>query len=210
MPRLFTALEIPRALRTRLSLMRAPLGGAKWVEPENMHITLRFAGDIDGRTADEFADQLAESSAEPFPVTIVGAGAFGGRDPRVLWAGVEAEPAARRALSRQRARRARGRPGARPARLQAACDAGAHARRAAAARWRDFWRSTAICAWSRSWSRASCCCRRGRDRAGRPTASRRSIRSTVRIRPIKRQNEPVAFGARRPWRVKLMTLATPH
>ena len=59
MPRLFTALEIPASLRTRLSLMRAPLGGAKWVEPENMHITLRFAGDIDGRTADEFADQLA-------------------------------------------------------------------------------------------------------------------------------------------------------
>jgi 2'-5' RNA ligase len=92
MPRLFTALEIPASLRTRLSLMRAPLGGAKWVEPENMHITLRFAGDIDGRTADEFADQLAAFTAEPFAVSIAGAGAFGGRDPRVLWAGVEASP----------------------------------------------------------------------------------------------------------------------
>jgi RNA 2',3'-cyclic 3'-phosphodiesterase len=90
MPRLFTALEIPSALRTRLSLMRAPLNGAKWVEPENMHITLRFAGDIDERTADDFAEQLAEAIAEPFAVTIAGAGAFGGRDPRVLWAGVEA------------------------------------------------------------------------------------------------------------------------
>lgn len=89
MPRLFTALEIPLALRTRLSLMRAPLNSAKWVQPEDMHITLRFAGDIDGRTADDFADHLADISATPFTVSIVGAGAFGGRDPRVLWAGVE-------------------------------------------------------------------------------------------------------------------------
>ena len=92
MPRLFTALEIPSSIRTRLSLMRGPLSGAKWVEAENMHITLRFAGDIDGRTADDFADQLAAISARPFPISIVGAGAFGGRDPRVLWAGVETSP----------------------------------------------------------------------------------------------------------------------
>ncbi len=56
MPRLFTAIEIPEAIRMHLSLVRAPLGRAKWIEPENMHITLRFAGDIDGRTADEFVE----------------------------------------------------------------------------------------------------------------------------------------------------------
>lgn len=92
MPRLFTALEIPAHVRTRLSLMRAPLSGAKWVDAENMHITLRFAGDIDERTADEFADHLAETAVAPFSIKIVGAGAFGGRDPRVLWAGVEENP----------------------------------------------------------------------------------------------------------------------
>jgi 2'-5' RNA ligase len=109
MPRLFTALEIPASLRMRLSLMRAPLGGAKWVEPENMHITLRFAGDIDGRTADEFADELAEFSAEPFAVSIAGAGAFGGRDPRVLWAGVEAsQPLEALYRANERAARAAG------------------------------------------------------------------------------------------------------
>jgi 2'-5' RNA ligase len=89
MPRLFTAIEIPEAIRMHLSLIRAPLGGAKWIEPEDMHITLRFAGDIDGRTADELADFLAGVRAAPFPVSIAGIGAFGGRDPRVLWAGVE-------------------------------------------------------------------------------------------------------------------------
>ena len=90
MPRLFTAIEIPEAIRVRLSLIRAPLGGAKWIEPENMHVTLRFAGDIDGRTADELVDFLADVRARPFPIAIKEIGAFGGRDPRVLWAGVEA------------------------------------------------------------------------------------------------------------------------
>jgi 2'-5' RNA ligase len=92
LPRLFTAIEIPEAMRLRLSLLRAPIAGAKWVQPEDMHITLRFAGDIDGRTADDLADLLAEADVPPFTVSIIGGGAFGGRDPRVLWAGVEAGP----------------------------------------------------------------------------------------------------------------------
>jgi 2'-5' RNA ligase len=109
MPRLFTALEIPASIRTHLSLLRAPLSGAKWVEPEDMHITLRFAGDIDDRTADEFAGLLAEISAVPFPVSIQGVGSFGGRDPRVLWAGVEAgEPLAALYRANERAARAVG------------------------------------------------------------------------------------------------------
>src|ERR1700704_6168591 len=90
MPRLFTAIEIPEAIRQHLSLIRAPLGGAKWIEPDNMHITLRFVGDVDGRTADEFASLLAGIRARPFALSIQGLGAFGGREPKVLWAGVKA------------------------------------------------------------------------------------------------------------------------
>lgn len=109
MPRLFTALEIPAATRTHLSLLRAPLGGAKWIEPEDVHITLRFVGDIDDRAADEFAGLLAEIHAEPFPVSIQGVGSFGGREPRVLWAGVEAgEPLAALYRANERAARAVG------------------------------------------------------------------------------------------------------
>jgi 2'-5' RNA ligase len=90
LPRLFTAIEIPEGMRLRLSLLRSPVVGAKWVQPEDMHITLRFAGDIDGRTADDLADLLADVSVPPFTVSIAGCGAFGGRDPHVLWAGVTA------------------------------------------------------------------------------------------------------------------------
>jgi RNA 2',3'-cyclic 3'-phosphodiesterase len=92
MPRLFTAIEIPLVTRQRLALIRAPFEGARWVAPEDMHITLRFAGDIDGRTADEFAEFLAGIRVRPFQVTIADLGAFGGRDPRTLWAGVQAGP----------------------------------------------------------------------------------------------------------------------
>jgi 2'-5' RNA ligase len=92
MVRLFTAIEIPEAQRVRLGLLRAPLGGAKWVDPENMHITLRFAGDIDETVADDFADALGEIEIDPFRTAIAGVGAFGGRGTRVLWAGVEAGP----------------------------------------------------------------------------------------------------------------------
>ena len=89
MPRLFTGLELPQSVRARLGLMRLPLPGAKWIEPDDFHITLRFAGDVDNRVADEFAGFLDEIEAAPFDIAISGVGCFGGRTPRVIWAGVE-------------------------------------------------------------------------------------------------------------------------
>jgi 2'-5' RNA ligase len=109
MPRLFTALELPERVRTRLGLVRGPLPGAKWIEPENFHVTLRFAGDIDNRIADEFAGFLDDIDASPFEIRISGLGAFGGRTPRVIWAGVEGgEPLAALQKAHERAARAAG------------------------------------------------------------------------------------------------------
>ena len=53
MPRLFAALELPRDTTMSLSLLRGGLPGARWIDVENYHITLRFIGDVDGPTADE-------------------------------------------------------------------------------------------------------------------------------------------------------------
>ncbi|MDX2156611.1 MAG: RNA 2',3'-cyclic phosphodiesterase [Hyphomicrobiaceae bacterium] len=92
MPRLFVGLELPDQVRIRLSLVGGPLPGAKWIEAENMHLTLRFAGDIDNRVADELVGFLDEISIEPFEVSIREVGAFGGREPRVIYAGVEGGP----------------------------------------------------------------------------------------------------------------------
>ena len=89
MPRLFTAIEIPDHIREAIARLKQPLPGARWIEPENYHITLRFAGDIDNRVASEFAHFLDEIDVNAFALRLSGVGAFGGNDPRQLWAGVE-------------------------------------------------------------------------------------------------------------------------
>lgn len=88
MLRLFAGIEIPKRQRDSLGLVSQPLPGAKWVEPDNMHLTLRFAGDIDNRIAEEFAAFLAEIDSDPFTIRIADLGCFGGNDPKVIWAGV--------------------------------------------------------------------------------------------------------------------------
>ena len=95
MPRLFTALELPADITFSLSLLRGGLPGARWVDPENYHITLRFIGDIDEPTADEVANALARVNRRNFDVALEGLGAFGARRPHAVWAGVKASPALR-------------------------------------------------------------------------------------------------------------------
>lgn len=90
MPRLFTGLEIPSDIGFALSLKRGGLTGARWIDPENYHITLRFIGDVDGHVADDVADSLDRlSHSLQFPVRLTHLGSFGGDKPRALYAGVE-------------------------------------------------------------------------------------------------------------------------
>lgn len=111
MPRLFTGIEIPDEQREELVRIRQPLPGGKWIEPENLHLTLRFAGDIDYAKAAELADRLAGIAVNAFEMRLSGLGAFGGNEPRSIWAGVEAGPELE-ALARanERAARAAGLP----------------------------------------------------------------------------------------------------
>lgn len=92
MPRLFIGLELPEMVRIRLGLVSGPVPGAKWVDPADMHLTLRFAGDIDNRQADELVGFLDEIDVPRFDIAIREVGVFGGREPRVIWAGVDADP----------------------------------------------------------------------------------------------------------------------
>lgn len=89
MPRLFAGVEVPETIREQLEDMAVPLPGARWIDAEDMHITIRFAGDIDNRTADEFAELLAGIAIAPFQVRLTELAAFGGREPRALYAGVD-------------------------------------------------------------------------------------------------------------------------
>ncbi|NTJ43324.1 RNA 2',3'-cyclic phosphodiesterase [Agrobacterium larrymoorei] len=92
MPRLFTALEIPRNAAMSLSLLRGGLPGARWIDVENYHITLRFIGDIDGRTADEVVDRLDRIERPEFQINLTGIGSFGSKKPHSIWAGVTPSP----------------------------------------------------------------------------------------------------------------------
>jgi len=104
MPRLFTGLEIPSEVAFALSLKRGGLPGARWVDPDNYHVTLRFIGDVDNATADDVADTLDKlSNSLSFTVRMTHLGAFGGDKPRALYAGVEPnEPLARLQSAQER------------------------------------------------------------------------------------------------------------
>ncbi len=92
MPRLFTAIEVPETIGTRLSLIRGNLSGARWIDKENYHLTLTFAGDVDGHQMRAFSDALYEIAAEQFSLVVDGLGIFGGDRPRTLYAAIRPEP----------------------------------------------------------------------------------------------------------------------
>jgi 2'-5' RNA ligase len=92
MPRLFTALEIPRDAALSLSLLRGGLPGARWIDVENYHLTLRFIGDVEGHVADEIADALDRVRRPSFTMALSGVGAFGQKKPHAIWAGATASP----------------------------------------------------------------------------------------------------------------------
>lgn len=102
MPRLFTGLEIPADVGFALSLKRGGLPGARWIDPDNYHITLRYIGDVDHQTANEVAWELERfEHSEPFSVRLDHLGVFGGNKPRALFAGIEANPALARLQAAQ-------------------------------------------------------------------------------------------------------------
>jgi 2'-5' RNA ligase len=89
MPRLFTGLEIPKEVAQSLSLLRGGLPGARWIDPENYHITLRFIGDIDDRLAHEIASLLDGVRRRSFEVRFGNLMSFGGRKPRAVVVAIE-------------------------------------------------------------------------------------------------------------------------
>ena len=92
MPRLFTGIEIPSEIGERFSFLRGGLPGARWIDPENYHLTLRFVGDIDMDVAEEIAAALSRVRRAPFMLKLGDIGALGTRKPHTIV--VRAEPTA--------------------------------------------------------------------------------------------------------------------
>ena len=95
--RLFVALGLPEEIRERLSVMASGLPAARWVKPENYHLTLRFIGEVDNHVAHDIDDALSGIHMPEFELSLAGIGQFGeGKKLRSLWVGAEGgEPLAR-------------------------------------------------------------------------------------------------------------------
>jgi 2'-5' RNA ligase len=88
---LFVAVELPWTVRERLALMAGGVPGARWLDAEQMHLTLRFIGEVDIHTQSDIEAALSKVRVEPFSLRIDGMGCFGnGRTARALWAGLAA------------------------------------------------------------------------------------------------------------------------
>ncbi|MBA4791661.1 MAG: RNA 2',3'-cyclic phosphodiesterase [Pseudomonadota bacterium] len=93
MPRLFTAIQVPADVGLDLSMLRGGLSGARWIDPENYHITLRFVGDVDEVLAREVMYALGQVRRRGFELSLDGLDQFGGHKPRSLFASVRANAA---------------------------------------------------------------------------------------------------------------------
>lgn len=85
--RLFVALGIPDDVAQGLLLLQGGVPGARWQRRDQLHLTLRFIGEVDGVQAGDIDDALAAIRAPGFTLELHGTGSFGGRDPRQLWVG---------------------------------------------------------------------------------------------------------------------------
>lgn len=92
--RLFVAVHLTEEVRGRLAAaqdrLRAVQAQVSWVRPGNIHLTLKFLGEVAPARLADIRRALADAArqAAPFEASLVGLGSFGGRTPRVVWAGV--------------------------------------------------------------------------------------------------------------------------
>jgi 2'-5' RNA ligase len=89
MPRLFVALPVPEEIADELLALQSGVPDARWVPPENFHLTLCFAGEVQGPVMRDFEEELSDIAGPRFAVALAGVGQFSsGRQPRVLVATV--------------------------------------------------------------------------------------------------------------------------
>lgn len=92
MPRLFTGLEVPAAVNEQLSGLRSGLPNARFVEPSDYHITLRFISDVDLRMANEIADMLISVRKKQFKLRLSELRSFGKDAPHAVVAMIATSP----------------------------------------------------------------------------------------------------------------------
>ncbi len=87
--RLFVALSLPDSVALRLSLLQTGVPGARWQSREQLHLTLRFIGEVDGAVMRDIDSVFAGLHVPSFTLRLKGTGEFGHDKPSALWAAVE-------------------------------------------------------------------------------------------------------------------------
>jgi RNA 2',3'-cyclic 3'-phosphodiesterase len=86
--RLFIALTLPTAVRDVIAALAQPLPGVNWTRPEQLHMTLRFLGEVPDKQIEPMIERLTKVTVAPFILPVENVGAFPpNRPPRVLWIG---------------------------------------------------------------------------------------------------------------------------
>lgn len=91
--RLFFAIALPDPVRITLAGFADNIAGIRWIPEANLHLTLRFIGNVDKETGDRICDAARAVSTERFDLELNRVGAFpSARNPRVLWIGADPSP----------------------------------------------------------------------------------------------------------------------
>ncbi len=96
MHRLFVALRPPPAMRADLLALMGGVPGARWQDEEQLHLTLRFIGEVERPQADDIAAALGAVTQPRPTITLAGVGTFDSKGrPHTLWAAVAPDEALR-------------------------------------------------------------------------------------------------------------------
>lgn len=88
--RLFVAIPLPEEVKSQLLQLQEPIDGLRWMSKDQLHLTLRFIGETNKRTAKKITANLRKLEAPPFKMEITGLGSFPeGSNPRIIWAGIK-------------------------------------------------------------------------------------------------------------------------
>jgi 2'-5' RNA ligase len=92
--RLFVGIALPETVRAHLAMLQSGIAGARWIGPENLHVTLRFIGEVDGGQAHDIDAALDAVRGPAFALAFAGLGCFDRRRRvHTIWAGVaKSEP----------------------------------------------------------------------------------------------------------------------
>jgi 2'-5' RNA ligase len=91
--RLFVAIRPPEDIRDLLVDAMEHSPDFRWQDDEQLHLTLRFIGEVDRPVAEDLADALSRIRARAFSIRIDGVGRFEQRNSGALWAGVDPKAA---------------------------------------------------------------------------------------------------------------------